>query len=134
MTRKAFLTFAAAIALSVGFVAALFPAALLASKSTVPSEAANLWMSEVGVLLVCVGVIAHLVRSHSDSQTMKALMCGNLLVQLGLFGIEVMGYFIVSVQSGHLPLGGMTAHPCCFPVRSRHAIKSNIPDLARRVV
>ena len=62
MQQKTFLTIAAAIALAVGTVAVAVPAALLASKGTLPSAAANLWMREVGVLLVCIGVIAALVR------------------------------------------------------------------------
>lgn len=105
MTRKTFLALAAVIALGVGTVALLFPADLLASKGTVPSEAANLWMREVGVLLVCIGVIASLVHSHADSPTMKALMLGNLLVQLGLLTAEVAGYAngVITRLSGVIP-------------------------------
>lgn len=105
MNRKMFLTLAAVIALGVGSVAFLFPADLLASKGTLPSEAANLWMREVGVLLLSIGVIAGLVRSQADSATMKALMLGNLLVQLGLLATEVVGYFsgVITKLSGMMP-------------------------------
>ena len=40
--------------------AVVFPVALLASKDTVPSAAADVQMREVGGLLVCIGVIAKL--------------------------------------------------------------------------
>ena len=105
MQQKTFLTIAAAIALGVGTAAVLFPAALLASKGTVPSAAADVWMREVGVLLVCIGVIASLVRSHADSPTMRALMLGNLLVQLGLLATEVLGYThgVITDLSGLVP-------------------------------
>lgn len=105
MNRKVFLTLAAAIALSVGTLALLFPADLLASKGTVPSEAANVWMREVGVLLLCIGVMVGLVRGHADSPTMKALMLGNLLVQLGLLATELVGYTngVITKLSGVLP-------------------------------
>lgn len=105
MNRKIFLTLAAVIALGVGSVALLFPADLLASKGTVPSVAANVWMREVGVLLLSLGVIAGLVRGHADSPTLKALMLGNLLVQLGLFLTEVVGYAngVITKLSGVLP-------------------------------
>lgn len=105
MQQKTFLTLAAAIALCVGTTAVLFPAALLASKGTVPSTAADVWMREVGVLLVCIGVIASLVRKHADSATMRVLMLGNLLVQLGLLATEVLGYAdgVITKLSGLIP-------------------------------
>ncbi len=105
MNRKMFLTLAAIIALGVGSVALLFPADLLASKGTLPSEAANLWMREVGVLLLSIGVVAGLVRSHADSATMKALMLGNLLVQIGLLASEAVGYAngVITKFSGVMP-------------------------------
>lgn len=58
MHRKAFLRLAIAIALAVGTIVVLFPAVLLAGKDALLSAAANLWMREVGVLLVCIGEIA----------------------------------------------------------------------------
>lgn len=105
MQQKTFLSLAAATALAVGTTAVLFPAALLASKGTLPSAAADLWMREVGVLLVCIGVVAGLVRAHADSPTMRALMLGNLLVQLGLLVTEVLGYAhgVITLLSGLLP-------------------------------
>ncbi|MDD5335294.1 MAG: hypothetical protein PHS32_16300 [Rhodoferax sp.] len=105
MNRKIFLSLAAVIALGVGSVALLFPADLLASKGTVPSEAANVWMREVGVLLLSLGVIAGLMRGHADSPTLKTLMLGNLLVQLGLFLTEIVGYAngVITKLSGVLP-------------------------------
>lgn len=105
MNRKFFLTIAAAIAMGVGSVALLFPAELLASKGVAPNPATNLWMREVGVLLTSIGVIAGLVRRHADSSALKALMLGNLLVQLGLFAIEAVGYHngVITKLSGVMP-------------------------------
>ena len=105
MQQKTFLTLAATIALGVGSTAVLFPAALLASKGTLPSAAADLWMREVGVLLLCIGVVAVLVRNHADSPTLRVLMLGNLLVQLGLLVTEVLGYAngVITLLSGVLP-------------------------------
>jgi hypothetical protein len=62
-------------------------------------------MREVGVLLVCIGVIASLVRKHADSATMRVLMLGNLLVQLGLLATEVLGYAdgVITKLSGLIP-------------------------------
>lgn len=70
-----------------------------------PSAAADVWMREVGVLLVCIGVIAGLVRKHADSPTMRVLMLGNLLVQLGLLATEVLAYAngVITKLSGVMP-------------------------------
>jgi hypothetical protein len=105
MQQRTFLTLASAIALGVGAVAVVFPAALLASKGTVPSAAADLWMREVGVLLVCTGLVAARVRAHADSPTLRAVMQGNLLVQVGLLVTEVLGYAngVITQLSGLVP-------------------------------
>ncbi|MBK9615190.1 MAG: hypothetical protein IPO35_06615 [Uliginosibacterium sp.] len=86
MSRILFLSFATLIALGVGTVATLFPAALLESKGVAPTAATCLWMREVGVMLLAMGVIFVRVRTQPDSPTMRALMAGNLLIQLGLLG------------------------------------------------
>ena len=105
MYRKRFLSFATLVALGVGTVATLFPAALLESKGVVPTAATCLWMREVGVMLVAMGVIFVRVRTQPDSPTLRALMAGNLLIQLGLLGVEVAGYAdgVITLLSGILP-------------------------------
>jgi hypothetical protein len=57
MSRAVFLMVAACIAVIVDAIAICFPVELLASKGAVPSVAANLWVREVGVLLVAIGVM-----------------------------------------------------------------------------
>ena len=103
--RVIFLSVVAVIALSIGAVALLFPAQLLASKGVLMNDGTILWMREVGALLVCIGVIIALVRKHEDSPTLQALMFGNLLIQLGLLVLEVVGYQrgIITELSGVLP-------------------------------
>ena len=76
MSRTLFLTLAAAVALAVGATATLFPAALLASKGTVPSLAANVWMRETGVLLLCLGLMAALVATALWMGTLHQVMKG----------------------------------------------------------
>ncbi len=101
--RTVFLSVAAAIAVGVGAAALLFPAQLLASKGTLPSAAANVWMREVGSMLLCVGLIAALVRTHTNSPTLRALILGNAGMQLGLFGVEALAY----AQGTITQLGGV---------------------------
>lgn len=105
MYRLLFLSFATLIALAVGTAATLFPAALLESKGVAPTAATCLWMREVGVMLLALGVVFVRVRTHPDSPTVRALMAGNLLIQLGLLGIEVAGYAngVITLLSGILP-------------------------------
>lgn len=121
MNRTLFLTVAAIVALGVGTMAIMFPSEFLASKGTLPSGAANLWMRETGLLIACIGIILLLVRSQPDSPTLKALMFGNFLVQLGLLATEIAGYGggVITKVSGivpnsilHVPLATGFAYFC----------------------
>lgn len=89
VSRSLFLTFVALIATSVGGVALLAPEVMLASKGITGNAAARVWMQEVGAVLIAVGVTAWLVRGHEDSPTLRALLWGNALLQLGLLPIEL---------------------------------------------
>ncbi len=105
MQRKTFLSIASSIALLVGSIAIAFPAQFLASKGTVPSAAADLWMRETGILLFCIGVIAWRMRDHPDSASMKAFFTGIVFVQLGLAISEWIAYAqgVITVLSGVPP-------------------------------
>lgn len=92
VSRFWFLTVASLIAISVGGIALMAPGVMLASKGIVGNAAAQVWMREVGALLLAVGVIGFLVRSHEDSATLRALLWGNALLQLALLPIEVMAH------------------------------------------
>jgi len=72
----------------VGCVALLAPEAMPASKGLVAHAVARVWMQEVGAVLFAVGVMAWLVRRHEDSPTLRAVLWGNALIQLGLLPIE----------------------------------------------
>ena len=91
MSRKVFLTVASLIALGVGGFALAAPAAVLGSKGVLSSPA-EVWTREVGVLLIALGVMAFAVRSHAASSTLRVLMFGNAIVQLGLLPIEILAY------------------------------------------
>jgi len=87
-----FLTVAATIAVVVGLVALVAPDAMLAMKGVAGDTAATVWMRQVGVLLLATGVTAALVRRHPDSPTLRAVLVGNALLQLGLLPIEPLAY------------------------------------------
>jgi len=91
-SRLWFLTIASLIAVGVGGTALIAPDLMLASKGIVGNAAAQVWMQEVGALLLAVGVIGWLVRSHQDSATLRALLWGNGLLQLALLPIEVLAH------------------------------------------
>ena len=105
MHRSLFLTFAAVIAVGVGGVALLAPDAMLESKGITGNGAARVWMREVGALLLAIGVTAWHVRAHEDSPTLRALLWGNALIQLGLLPIELIAYAqgVIPVAAGVLP-------------------------------
>lgn len=105
MTRRSFLSLSSSIALLVGLFALCFPAALLASKGAALSPAAMVWVREVGVLLIPLGLMGLLVRGHPDSPTMRAFLLGNALIQLGLFPVEIAAYHagVVTSLAGIVP-------------------------------
>lgn len=105
MNRKTFLTVVSFIALAIGLFALIAPSLLLESKGVVPNEAARLWVREVGVLLIALGVMSFIVRGHSASPTLKAFLLGNAIVQLGLFPLELLAYAngLITKVSGVAP-------------------------------
>ena len=105
MSRSTFLTITAFIALFIGFAALFFPAVLLESKGVVNNPAANVWMSEVGVLLLAIGVIVFLIRKEPDSLALKAILTGIIVIQSGLLLVEIAAYSkgIIIEISGIIP-------------------------------
>lgn len=92
MNRKTFLTIAAAVATAVGVIALAAPSLVLAGKGVPVGPAVTVWVREVGILLVALGVTTFLLRGHPDSPTMRAFLLGNGLLQVGLFPIEIAAF------------------------------------------
>jgi hypothetical protein len=105
MKRTTFLSVASFIALAVGTFALIAPAILLESKGVAASAATDVWVREVGALLISVGVTAFLVRDHEDSPPLKAFFIGNIMLQLSLLIIEPLAYAngIITKLSGIVP-------------------------------
>lgn len=105
MDRKTFLTIASIIALLVGTVAIIFPGSLLQSKGVEPISGTVVWVTEVGILLIAVGIIAFGIRKHETSATMKVILFGNIIIQIGLTVIELIAYSdgIITKLSGIIP-------------------------------
>jgi len=105
MSRKTFLTITSFIAVAVGVFALFFPAILQESKGTLPNNATYVWTSEVGILLIAIGIMAFLVRKEENSKTLKAFFLGNFIIQIGLFLIELFAYIdgVITKLSGVIP-------------------------------
>jgi hypothetical protein len=104
--RTMFLTLSACVALAVGSLALSFPETLLETKGVaLPNQAAAVWVREVGVTIVALGVLMFLVRKHDDSPTLRAVLLGNAIVQLGLLPIEIRAYQqgVLGLVSGVIP-------------------------------
>jgi hypothetical protein len=110
MTRKTFLTIASTIATTVGIFALLFPAILHESKGTQPNAATYVWTSEVGLVLIAIGLMAFLLRGEGNSPALRAFFIGNFIIQIGLFTIEFIAYQngVISKLEGVLP--NLTLH------------------------
>lgn len=104
MKRSTFLTLASTIALTIGAFSLLAPALLLDSKG-VSSKLALIWTREVGVLLFAIGLILFMVREHEDSSTLRAVMIGSTVIQIGLLPIEMIAYRegLITRISGIIP-------------------------------
>jgi len=88
-----FLTLSSAVAFGVGSLAVALPQVLLESKGVaVPNAAAAVWVREVGVAILALGVILFLVRRHADSPTLRCFFLGNAIVHLGLLPVELAAY------------------------------------------
>lgn len=105
MTRKTFLTIASVIALAVGTIAALFPIAILESKGVTPGAPVIVWIRQVGVAIVSVGLTSFLIRGHAPSATVRAFLFGNAAHQLMLAPIEVVAFVdgTITKLSGIVP-------------------------------
>jgi hypothetical protein len=89
MSRKTFMTLASIVAMAVGALAVLSPAALLESKGVVANPAANVWVREVGVALLAIAFMAFRLRTAPDSPALQAFLFGNAALQIGLLPIEI---------------------------------------------
>ncbi|HKO93969.1 MAG TPA: hypothetical protein VJU61_22600 [Polyangiaceae bacterium] len=106
LPRSTFLTLASVVALAIGAFAIVLPQQFLLGKGVaVPNLAAAVWMRELGVSILALGVILFWVRRHADSATLRAVLWGNALVQLGLLATELVAYRerVIPLVSGILP-------------------------------
>ena len=105
VSRYWFLTFASVVAFAVGGAALVTPQAMLATKGIVGNAAAQVWVREVGVLLLAVGTIGWCVRAHGDSATLRVLLWSNALLQLALLPIEIVAHVqgVIPALAGIVP-------------------------------
>jgi hypothetical protein len=105
MTRIAFLTCVGTLALAIGVFAVTCPAALLAGKGVAPNPVAQVWVREVGVLILASGVFTLLVRKHPNSPTLRAFLFSSALLHAGLLPIEIAAWIsgVLARLGGILP-------------------------------
>lgn len=92
MSRHQFLVLAAAIGMAVGAFAATAPRILLESKGVIITPATMIWVREVGVIIFSLGIVAWMIRREPDSRTLRGVLVGNAVAQLGLLPIEIAAY------------------------------------------
>jgi hypothetical protein len=106
LSRCTFLTLSSTVALAIGLFALACPELLLTSKGVaLPNDAAAVWVRELGIVIVALGLVMFLVRRHADSPTLRAVLVGNAVVQLGLFPLELEAFHagIITRLSGVVP-------------------------------
>lgn len=93
MSRKAFLTFAAMIACSIGLIAIFLPTTLLLDmKYTTANDSGLVMARTAGVFLFSFGVLNFFVRNHANSPTMTSLLLVNALLQLLILPVDPIAY------------------------------------------
>lgn len=93
MTRKTFLTITALVATTVGLFALVAPSVLLEQvKMATSTPAAEVMARTVGVLLLTMGCLSWLVRDHEDSETLRAVLLANLVLQLAILPIDPLAW------------------------------------------
>ncbi|MFK7987561.1 MAG: hypothetical protein AB8I08_16195 [Sandaracinaceae bacterium] len=93
MNRTTFLTAVAVVAGTIGLFALVLPDVLLvAVKHAEPNPAALVMTRTVGVLLITMGVLNALVRSHSNSPTLRAVLAANLVLQVAIAPIDPLAW------------------------------------------
>jgi hypothetical protein len=94
VTRKTFLTIVSFVASAIGALALTAPGTLIEDvKHAPPSDTANVMARTVGVLILTMGVLNFLVRSHEDSPTLRAVLIANLVLQVGIMPVDPLAYF-----------------------------------------
>ncbi len=110
MSRQIFFMFAAFVAISVGLFAMLFPVILLETKGVAALPTTLVWTMETGLLILATGIMIFLVRKEKSSPTLKAIVLGNIIIQLGLFTLELTAFLngVITKPSGVIP--NLTVH------------------------
>lgn len=91
--RQLLLTVASLIPVAIGSLALLAPAVLLVDlKGAETSPAAETMARTAGVLLVSVGVVSFLARRAEDSPALRAILAGNLVLQLMIVPIDPLAW------------------------------------------
>lgn len=127
MPLKFFLTFVAAGALAIGSVAAFAPEFLLAEvKQVAPEPVALVMARTVGVLLLTVGALNAMVRTHRWSPTLRAVLVADLLLQVLIVPIDPLAFLSGTFQTlgSFLPntlLHVVVASGCVYYLRSEAA-------------
>ena len=95
MSRAVFLTIVSFVALAIGSFAFFLPATLIdVAKHADPSATANVMARTVGALLIAMGVLNFLVRKHADSDTLRAVLIANIVLQVGIIPIDPYAYYM----------------------------------------
>lgn len=94
MNRSLFLILGAAVAAAIGLLALVAPHTLLTElKYAQSNPAAEVMARTIGVLLLSVALVNFLVRKHPDSPTLKAILIGDLFLQLAILPIDPWAFY-----------------------------------------
>jgi hypothetical protein len=107
MKRHQFLLFSACLAWLFGAVMLLMPGAMSAGNVVNSSPTTMLMFRMLGGNLIAVGTINFLARRDPMSNSLRAIMIGNIILHALSYALDIFGYSKGLLSSGSLGMGGV---------------------------
>jgi hypothetical protein len=105
MNRQTFMVISSLVAFAVAGFALVWPGGLLASKGVELGAPVNVWVREVGALILASGVTTFQARKSTDSVALRAVLIGSAVLHFSLLPIELVAYWqgVITKASGVAP-------------------------------
>ena len=109
MKRSIFLIITALISALFGGFMFLAPDVIAEGFGSAHTSFSKFLMKELGLIIICAGVINFMVRNHGDSTTLKAILIFNTAYHLIMIPIVLMGVS-QGVFTIDKTIGGLASH------------------------
>jgi len=109
MKRSIFLIITSIISVLFGGMMFFLPDTMIEGYGSVPDLFSSFMMREIGVLILCSGLLNFLVRNNGDSMSLKAILIFNATYHVAMIPIVLLGVS-QEVFMFDKSIGGLVAH------------------------